>query len=81
MKQVRRGIVISAKMEKTRVVQVERTTHHPLYEKTLRRRKKYYVHDEKNISQVGDYVEIESSRPLSRLKRWKLVKVLKKVNQ
>jgi len=79
-KQIRQGVVISAKMNKTRVVVGQMVTHHRLYGKTIRRHKKYYVHDEKNISQVGDYVEIVSSRPLSRLKRWQLRKVIKKGN-
>ena len=72
------GVVKSDRMDKTRVVVVERTVRHPQYEKVLRKTKSYYVHDEKNSSHAGDRVRIESTRPLSRLKRWRLVAVLEK---
>lgn len=72
-----RGIVVSDKMAKTRVVDVERSVRHPFYEKVLRRRSRFYVHDEGNESRAGDLVEIASTRPLSRLKRWRLVRILK----
>ncbi len=65
-------------MSKTRRVEVPRTTRHPLYGKVLHRRTICYVHDENNESQVGDRVEIEESRPLSRLKRWRLVRIVER---
>ncbi len=72
------GKVISDKMNKTRVVVSERIVKHPLYGKYLKRRTKYYVHDEKNESKVNDEVLIEETRPISKLKRWRLVKIFKK---
>jgi small subunit ribosomal protein S17 len=75
------GEVISDKMDKTIVVRVERRLVHPRYEKVLTQAKKYYVHDEKNEAGVGDKVAIEETRPLSKLKRWRLVKVLQKAPQ
>lgn len=73
---VLRGKVISDKMKKTRVVSVLRIFQHPLYEKVIKRYKKYYVHDELEQSRAGDEVEIMSTRPLSKLKRWRIYKVL-----
>ena len=78
MNKERIGVVVSDKMSKTRVVQVERLISHPLYKKVLKSRKKFYVHDETNESKVGDKVRILETRPLSRLKRWKLAEVIKK---
>lgn len=74
-----RGTVVSDKMQKTVIVSVERRVKHPLYKKYLLRRKKYAAHDERNICKVGDFVEIISTRPLSRTKRWAVTQVLKKV--
>ena len=71
------GVVISDKASKTRVVSVERRVRHPFYEKIITRRSRFYVHDEGNESHNGDIVEIMSARPLSRLKRWRLVRVVK----
>lgn len=71
------GIVTSAKMEKTRRVEVPRLIRHPKYGKILKRRTICYAHDEKNESAAGDQVEIMECRPLSKLKRWRLVRVLK----
>ncbi len=71
------GKVVSDKMEKTRVVCVQRVLRHSVYEKVVRKDKKYYAHDENNISAKGDEVLIEESRPLSRLKRWRVVEVKK----
>jgi small subunit ribosomal protein S17 len=73
-----RGVVVSDKMNKTRVVRVERTFKHPLYEKVIKRYKKYYAHDELNQSKVGDVVEIMSTRPLSKLKRWRIYRIISK---
>jgi small subunit ribosomal protein S17 len=72
------GVVVSDKMDKTRIVEIVRTFRHPLYDKVLRRRSKFYVHDEKNESHSGDRVKIMETRPLSRLKRWRLVEVMGK---
>ena len=72
------GIVVSDKMSKTIVVQVERRVPHPLYGKIIRKRKKFYAHDENNSAKVGDYVLIRETRPLSKTKRWELIEVLKK---
>lgn len=72
------GVVISDKMNKTRIVQVERTFRHPLYEKVMTRRHKYYVHDEKNESHDGDSVRIMETRALSKMKRWLLAGVVEK---
>lgn len=71
------GKVISDKMNKTRVVVSFTLRKHPLYGKYLKRRTKYYVHDERNESKIGDEVLIEETRPLSKLKRWRLVKIIK----
>lgn len=71
-----RGIVVSDKNKKTRVVEVTRTIRHPLYSKVMKKKKKFYAHDEKEISQLGNSVIIEEMRPMSALKRWRIVKVL-----
>lgn len=73
-----RGTVVSNKMQKTVIVSVERRVKHPLYKKYLVRRKKFAAHDERNICKTGDLVEIISTRPLSRTKRWAVTQVLKK---
>jgi len=70
------GIVTGDRTAKTRRVEVERSYRHPKYGKILRTRTVCHVHDEENVSKTGDRVEIVESRPLSRLKRWRLVKVL-----
>jgi small subunit ribosomal protein S17 len=71
------GRVVSDKMEKTRVVTVETLKKHRIYKRTYRQTKRFHVHDEENRSHVGDMVRIEESRPLSKLKRWRLVEILK----
>ena len=73
-----KGTVISDKMNKTRVVRVERIFKHPLYEKVIKRYKKYYAHDELNQSKKGDVVEIMNTRPLSKLKRWRIYRIITK---
>jgi len=73
---VRIGFVISHKMRKTIVVRVERRVRHPLYGKEMRIARKMYAHDEKDEAKVGDKVVIAETRPLSKLKRWRLVKIL-----
>ncbi len=75
------GKVISDKMQKTRVVISETLRKHPLYKKYYRHRTKYYVHDEKEKSREGDLVLIEETRPISKLKRWRLVKIIKKAEK
>jgi small subunit ribosomal protein S17 len=65
-------------MEKTAVVEVERLARHPVYEKVMRLRKKYKVHDEENTCRAGDTVSIVESRPLSREKRWRLKEILER---
>ena len=69
-KRVLRGEVVSNKQAKTVVVRVERRFTHPQMKKTVRSSKKYYAHDENNEYAVGDFVQIEEHRPLSKLKRW-----------
>jgi small subunit ribosomal protein S17 len=70
------GKVTSADMEKTIVVEVQRLVQHPKYRRVVRISKKFYAHDEKREAKQGDTVSIVSSRPLSRLKRWRLKEVL-----
>jgi small subunit ribosomal protein S17 len=77
-RRVLEGIVTRDKMAKTRRVEVERLVRHPKYGKFVKRRTVCYVHDEKNESHLGDTVEIVESRPLSKMKRWQLVKIVKK---
>jgi len=72
------GIVVSDKMDKTIVVQVERITRHPLYGKIVRRNKKYKAHDENNQCKIGDRVRIMETRPLSKEKRWRLAEIIEK---
>lgn len=67
------GVVVSNKMDKTVVVQVKRTMQHPQYGKVINRAKKYYAHNEMGEIAVGDTVEIMETRPISRLKRWRVV--------
>ena len=71
------GTVISNKMSKTAVVEVENTKFHPKYKKQYSVSKKYKVHDEKNTAVVGNKVIFEACRPLSKDKRWRLVKIVK----
>lgn len=72
------GIVISNKMQKTIVVQIVDRYSHPIYSKTLSKTKKYLAHDELETCNIGDQVLVEECRPLSKRKRWKLLKVLSK---
>jgi small subunit ribosomal protein S17 len=77
-KRMLQGLVVGDKQAKTLVVRVERRFTHPLFKKTVRRTKKYYAHDEKNEFKVGDVVWIEEHRPMSKLKRWAVVRGEKK---
>lgn len=72
----REGVVISDKMNKTIIVEVTRSMSHAQFKKIIRRKVKYAAHDEKNEAKVGNKVLISETRPLSKTKRWKLVKVL-----
>ncbi|CCB87242.1 30S ribosomal protein S17 [Parachlamydia acanthamoebae] len=72
-RKVKKGTVLSNKMEKTVVVQVSRTYPHPRYGKVVTRNKKYYAHNELRPLEVGEQVTIEETRPLSKLKRWRVV--------
>ncbi|MEW6534946.1 MAG: 30S ribosomal protein S17 [Candidatus Auribacterota bacterium] len=74
----RTGIVVSDKMDKTIVVQVERRISHPIYKKVIKVYQKFKAHDEQNEAKVGDLVAIDETRPLSKTKRWRLSGILKK---
>jgi len=70
------GRVVSDKMQKTVVVEVQRTQRHSLYNKVVRTTKKYMAHDEEGACKEGDLVRIEESRPLSHLKRWRVIEIV-----
>jgi len=72
-KRVMQGVVVSDKMEKTVVVNVERKFPHPLYKKYIKRSKSYHAHDNSNNCKVGDIVSIQECRPLSKTKRWEVI--------
>ncbi|NIM03133.1 30S ribosomal protein S17 [bacterium] len=80
-RKIRIGRVVGDKMEKTRIVAVERLFRHPQYEKVIKRRKKFMVDDPKNESHVGDKVRIAETRPLSKRKRWRVLEVLEKAEE
>lgn len=73
------GVVSSNKMDKTITVSVERKVKHPLYGKFVKKSTKFHAHDEKNECSIGDTVRIMETRPLSKLKRWRLVEIVEKV--
>ena len=75
---IKTGVVVSNSMQKTIAVNVERMSRHAVYGKYIRRKKKFLAHDEKNECQVGDKVEICECRPLSKRKRWRVLRVLEK---
>jgi small subunit ribosomal protein S17 len=75
-----KGVVVSRSGDKSVVVLAERRFRHPVYGKVVRQSKKFHVHDEKNETKVGDLVSIVESRPVSRLKRWRIVEVLEKAS-
>jgi small subunit ribosomal protein S17 len=81
MKKIRIGQVVSDKMTQTIVVRVEERKLHPKYRKHIRRHVKFHVHDPQGIAGVGDVVKIEECRPLSRLKRWRLIEVLERAEE
>jgi small subunit ribosomal protein S17 len=72
------GYVVSTKMQKTIVVEVEMRKAHPKYKRIVRSTHKFYAHDENNVARVGDMVRIRETRPLSKLKRWQLQEILRR---
>jgi small subunit ribosomal protein S17 len=72
------GRVVSNKMDKTIIVVVESLKKHRIYKRTYKQTKRFYAHDEQNTCQIGDTVRIEESRPLSKLKRWALIEIVKR---
>ena len=81
MRKTRVGRVVSDKMANTVVVNVDSTTRHPLYAKTIRRQRKLYAHDADNSCKVGDVVRVMETRPMSKLKRWRVVEVVEKARE
>jgi small subunit ribosomal protein S17 len=77
-RKIREGIVVSNKMNKTAVVEIQRLVQHPLYNKVIIRSNRFQAHDELNVD-VGDRVEIMETRPLSRHKRWRITRIIEKV--
>ncbi|BAF58510.1 MAG: 30S ribosomal protein S17 [Pelotomaculum sp.] len=75
------GRVVSNKMDKTVVVAVETLVRHPLYQRTIRRTKKFKAHDEENACRIGDKVKMMETRPLSKEKRWRVVEILERTKQ
>lgn len=80
-RQVKVGTVVSEKMDKTVVVRVEKVLNHPLYHRQMKRSSKFAAHDETNECNVGDRVEIQSCRPLSKRKRWRVTKIIQRAVQ
>jgi small subunit ribosomal protein S17 len=77
-RKVRQGVVVSAAADKTCVVEIKERKPHPIYGKMMTRTKKFHAHDEGNLAGVGDTVSIMETRPLSKLKRWRLVDIVEK---
>ena len=75
------GEVVSTKMQKTIVVEVSRRVPHPLYKRIIKKRKKFYAHDEEGTAKLGDQVRIVECRPLSKLKRWRLMDIVRRAPQ
>ena len=78
LRKVRVGTVVSDKMNKTVVVAIEDNVKHPIYGKIIKRTLKVHAHDEENVCGIGDKVEIMATRPLSKLKRWRISKIVEK---
>lgn len=78
LRKVRDGVVISNKMQKTIVIRVDRKLKHPKYGKFLKKSTKYHAHDENDECNIGDTVKIMETRPLSKIKRWRLVEILER---
>jgi small subunit ribosomal protein S17 len=79
LRKTRIGVVTSNKMAKTITVAVERKVKHPIYGKFVKKTTKFHAHDEKNEASIGDVVRIMETRPLSKIKRWRLVEIVEKV--
>ncbi len=79
-RKTREGIVVSDRMQKTRVVRIERVYRHPRYQRVITRSRKLKAHDEANASRVGDRVLIEETRPMSRDKRWRIREILSRAS-
>lgn len=80
-RKVMTGRVVSDKMQKTVVVAVETLVRHPLYQRTIRRTKKFKAHDEQNSCRIGDKVKMMETRPLSKEKRWRVIEILERAEQ
>ncbi len=78
LRKERQGVVSSTKMDKTITVAVKWKEKHPIYQKFVNKTKKYHAHDEKNECNVGDFVRIMETRPLSKMKRWRLVEIIER---
>ncbi|MCK6603290.1 MAG: 30S ribosomal protein S17 [Ignavibacteriaceae bacterium] len=78
LRKTRIGVVVSSKMDKSIVVAIERKVAHPIYKKYFKKTKKLMAHDERNECGIGDVVKIMETRPLSKLKRWRLVSIVEK---
>ncbi|NLJ76929.1 MAG: 30S ribosomal protein S17 [Peptococcaceae bacterium] len=81
MRKVLTGKIVSDKMNKTVVVAVESLVRHPLYQRTIRRTKKFKAHDEENSCRIGDKVKMMETRPLSKEKRWRIIEILERAEQ
>ncbi|MBP7331066.1 MAG: 30S ribosomal protein S17 [Firmicutes bacterium ADurb.Bin373] len=81
MRKVLTGRIVSDKMDKTVVVAVESLVRHPLYQRTIRRTKKFKAHDEENSCRIGDKVKMMETRPLSKEKRWRIIEILERAEQ
>ena len=79
-RKTREGVVVSDKMQKTRVVKIERVYRHPRYQRVVRTAKKLKAHDENNESRIGDRVLIEETRPLSKEKRWRIREIVSRLS-
>jgi small subunit ribosomal protein S17 len=79
LRKTRTGVVTSNKMDKTITIAIERKVKHPLYGKFVKKTSKFHAHDEKNECSIGDTVKVMETRPISKLKRWRLVEVVEKV--
>ena len=75
---VRTGVVVSDKMDKTVLIRIDRKVRHPLYKKTIARSNKFAAHDETNEAHVGDTVRVMETRPLSKSKRWRVVEIVER---
>ena len=78
LRKERQGVVSSNKMDKTITVSVKWKEKHPIYQKFVNKTKKYHAHDEKNECNIGDFVKIMETRPLSKTKRWRLVEIIER---